>query len=459
MAAAALSGGADKALEAELGCPVVTPADGVKFAIARDIWNALIDKTPSFIVKCSNARDVSRCIRYATRKHIPLSVKAGGHHPAGLALRNDGMTIDLSGMLGLQVDRASKRLTIEPGVRIGHIQSVLEPLGLYAVGPVGSTVGMVGGTLGGGFGTFAGEAGYGVDNLLSAEIATADGRIRTIDAQHEPDLFWAIRGGGGNFGVVTSMTLQVHDLQPLTGGTIAYVGPEAKRAAQGWYANCRQPALVPPQLMPQIVFGRAPQDVSVPMVAIVLKSALQGAQNADAVARFRGFGTPVLDTVGPMTLMGIQTMVDGSAEPGRRVFAMSHFLREVSDPVIDILFKALAEAPSTDAMALFAPNHGAVRNHRPTDTAFFHRAAFANGFVQSSWIDPAEDEKNIRWVRKLWNDLRPFSDGDYANIVQDTDDATARRCYGRNHHRLAKLKHLYDPQNVFSSTVNILPRA
>lgn len=458
-AVAAAAFGSSKALEAELGCPVVTSADGVKFTIARDIWNALITKTPAFIVRCSNAQDVSRCIQYASKNSIPLSIKAGGHHPAGLALSDAGMTIDLSGMVSVEVDKARKRATIGPGVRIGHLQTVLEPMQLAAVGPIGSTVGLTGATLGGGYGWFSGEGGFASDNLISAEIVTADGKISKINEENQPDLFWAIRGGGGNFGVVTSMEIRVHDLNPLTGGVLVYAGPDVKNAARGWADYCN-PSSLPREVLPQIVFSRSPQNPSVLTAAFVLKSGLQGQANDDAMARFRSFGKPVVDTIRPISLTNLQTMMDAEGEAGYRNFAVSHFLKELPDPAIDIILKALESAPSPHAIVLWSPDHGAMRERGPKDTAFYHREALFNGFITSRWSDPSEDQKNIQWIRQLWSDLRPFSTGQlYVNLTQDTDDKAAKMSYGENYPRLAQIKHRYDPKNLFRSAVNILPQA
>lgn len=456
LAAMAIPNG--KALEALLRCPVVTPDSGVRYQIARDIWNGIVSKKPAFIVKCSSAEDVSRCVLYARKNNIPLSVKSGGHHPAGLALCDGGMTIDLSGMMSIDVDKVRKHAIVGPGVRIGHLQAVLEPLDLFAVGAMTSTVGMAGMTVGGGYGWFSGEGGFAVDNLLSAEIVTAEGKIRKIDERNDPDLFWAIRGGGGNFGVVTSLEMRVHDLGPLTGGLMAYAGLDVIPAAQGWREYCE--SSLPREMMPALILTPLPQDVSIPSAIFMVKSGLQGKANDEALARLRSFGKPVLDTIRPVSLTEVQTFADLDGEPGYRYAVNTHFLKSLPDEAIDIMVKAIESAPSSKAMMLWGPQHGAMREHGPRDTAFSHRESVYTGFVLSRWSDPKEDRKNIEWVRQVWEDLKPFATGQvFMNFISETGPEWARVSYGGNYGRLAKIKHRYDPQNIFKSTINIIPTA
>jgi len=457
-ALAAVTKADKKALEAALGCPVITPDDGAKYSIARDIWNGFFDKKPAFIAKCRSAEDVSRCVLYARKNKVPLSVKSGGHHPAGLAVGNAGMTIDLSGMSDIRVDEVRKRVVVGPAVRIGHLQAVLEPLNLFAIGAMTSTVAMAGMATGGGFGWFSAEGGFGSDNLLSAEIVTADGKVRKIDESHEPDLFWAIRGGGGNFGVVTSMEIRVHDLGPLTGGLLAYAGPDVKPAAQGWakYSG----SSLPRKIMPALILTPSPQDITVPSAIFMVQSGLQGKASDEAFAKLRSFGRPVLDTIRPVSLTEVQTFADMDGEPGYRYAANSHFLNGLPDEAIDIMIEAIRKAPSPQSMVLWAPQHGAMRERRPKDTAFYHRESAYNGFILSRWSDPREDQKNIEWVRRLWEDLKPFSTGQvYMNFVSDTDEKWSKISYGANYGRLARIKRRYDAGNLFSSTVNIKPQA
>lgn len=457
-ALAAVIGVDAKALEAELGCRVFTPDSGVGFRIAKDIWNGLIRKQPAFIAKCRTAEEVARCVQYASKRGIALSVKSGGHHPAGYALRDGGMVIDLSDMLQIDVDTVTRRVVVGPGVRIGHLQAVLEPLNLFAVGAMTSTVGMAGMTMGGGYGWFSGEAGFAVDNLLAAQIITADGRIRRIDAEHEPDLFWAVRGGGGNFGVLTALELRVHPLGPLTGGLLVYAGPDVKPAVKGWRRYC-EPDL-PREMMPALILTPAVHDPAVPSAVFMVKSGLRGQANDAALARLRSFGRPVLDTLRPVSLTEVQTFADLDGEPGFRYAVNTHFLKSMPNEAIDIMVRAIENAPSPKAMMLWGPQHGAMRDHKPTDTAFFHREGLFSGFILTRWSDPADDEKNIQWVRRLWEDLKPFATGQiFMNFTSETAPEWAGISYGDNLERLARIKQRYDPDNVFSSNVNIKPRS
>lgn len=369
------------------------------------------------------------------------------------------MTIDVSSMVDIDVDVSAKRVVVGPGVRIGHLQAVLEPHNLFAVGAMTSTVGMAGMVMGGGYGWFSAEAGFAVDNLLWAEIVTADGKVRRIDEQHEPDLFWAVRGGGGNFGVVTSMAFRVHDLKPLTGGLVVYAGPDARSAARGWARYCGGPSL-PVEMMPALILAPAPQDRSVPTAVFMVKSGLQGTANDEAIAHLRSFGKPVMDTVRPVSLTEVQTFADLDGEPGYRYAVNTHFLRHLPDEAIDIMLAAVARAPSEKSMMLWGPQHGAMRARKPTDTAFFHREALYNGFILSRWSDPAEDRMHLEWVRSVWEALRPYATGQvFMNFISDVDPQWAQVSYGGNEVRLSRIKHRYDPENLFSSTVNIRPRA
>lgn len=446
-----------KALEARLGCPVLTADSGMKYRIATELWNGWVGRRPALIAKCSSAEQVARCVVYARENGIALSVKSGGHHPAGFALRDGGMTIDLSDMMKIDVDAVHKRAVVGPGVRIGHLQAVLEPLNLFAIGAMTSTVGMAGMTMGGGYGWFSGEGGFAVDNLLAAEIVTADGKIRRIDAEHDPDLFWAIRGGGGNFGVVTSLEVRVHPLGPLTGGLLVYAGSDARSAAQGWRAMCG-PSLAR-ELMPALILTPAPQNSAVPAAVLMVKSGLRGAANDEAMAKLRSFGRPVLDTLRPVTLTEVQTFADLDGEPGFRYAINTHFLKSLPDEAIDIMLRAIERAPSPKAMVLWGPQHGAMRERGPTATAHFHRESLYNGFILTRWSDPADDRRNIEWVRRLWEDLKPFSTGQIMmNFTTETGPQWEAISYGGNLERLSRIKQRHDPGNLFSSTMNIRPR-
>lgn len=447
------------ALEQELGCPVLTQESGIRYQIATELWNGWWKKKPAFIAKCGNATDVSRCVDYARRTNTPLSVKSCGHHPAGFALRDGGMTIDLSEMMNIDVDPVGKRVVVQPGVRIGHLQMVLEPYKLCAVGPMTSTVGVAGMMMGGGYGWFSGEAGFAVDNLISAEVVTSDGKIRKVDAQNNPDLFWAIRGGGGNFGVITSLEFRVHDLPPLTGGVIVYAGADVEAAARGWARYTEDPEL-PPELFSNLVILPPPPGVPAPVVLFMSKSALQGKANDMVLERLRSFGQPVQDTMRPVSLTEMQGMADLDGEAGYSYAVNTHFFSHLPDEAIGIMLKAMANAPSPHAIMLWGPQHGAMRKPGPTDTAYYHRDAKVNGFVLSRWTDPAEAEKNIEWVRRVWNDLKPYSTGQVMmSFTSETDPELGEICFGDNYERLSRIKHQYDPSNMFSSTVNIRPRA
>lgn len=438
------------ALEQAIGRKVITPGDRSAYDGARFIWNALPDHRPAAIVPCSSAKQVADCVRFAREQGVSIAIKSGGHHVAGFALADGGLTIDVSEMNAIKVDPATSRVTAGPAARVGELCLATEPHRLVVPTAACSTVGIGGMTTGGGEGMMS-EFGLSADCLVSAEIVTADGRIRRVSRAAEPDLFWAIRGGGGNFGVVTSFEFQAHPLPELSVGMLAYPLPLAKVAGLKWRDHVASAA---PDLTSGCAFVRRPM----PAMGILAK---YGRPKEEAEAAFADMKalTPALQaSIRPVTLTELQGLNDMGNESGGRYFAYSHFAQTLAPEVFDLCRSAIEAAPSDGASIVILTRSSGVTGKSVDATAFPHRGTRFSLLAQTRWDDTGADAKNIRWVKDWWQAMLPHMSGAiYNNYVSDTGPDVVSRCYGPNLSRLAAIKRRYDPTNIFSSTVNILP--
>jgi FAD/FMN-containing dehydrogenase len=431
---------------------------------ARTLWNAMIDKRPAVVVRAAGASDVIQTVRLAAQHGLLLSVRGGGHNIAGNAVCDGGLMLDLSRMLSVRVDTAARTVRVEPGARLADLDKETQAFGLATPVGINSTTGVAGLTLGGGFGWLSRKHGLTVDNLLSADVVTAAGELVHTSPNANPDLFWAIRGGGGNFGVVTSFEFKLHPVGPqVTAGLIVHPFSAARDVLLEYR---RLVAQAPDELSVWVVMRKAPplpflpKDVHGTEVLVLAICHLgDAAASQKVVAPFKAIGKPIADVVGPAPLVGWQTAFDPLLTPGERNYWKSHDFVEIADGFIDVLLDAVGKLPSPDC-EVFVGNLGGAINRVPADaTAYPHRDIEFVMNVHTRWSNPAEDAGCIAWARALYDAATPFATGGvYVNFMPEDEAKRVRTgAYGPNYDRLAKIKAKYDPKNLFRMNQNVAP--
>lgn len=423
---------------------------------ARRIHNGLIDKRPSLIARCGGTADIVDAIALAREAGLEISVRGGGHSVAGRAVTDGGVMIDLAGMKGIYVDPEARTVRAQGGVTWAEFNRETAAHGLAVTGGQISTTGIAGLTLGGGLGWLTGIHGLAADNLLSVELVTADGEILNVTADSHPDLFWALRGGGGNFGIATWLEYRLFPLTQIVGGLIAYPidrGGDLLR----FYRERTQSA--PDELGISCVLAHAPDGSGMKLAALAICHAGSREAAERDLAPIRAFGTPVLEALGPMPYPAINAILDAGYPRGALNYWKSSFVRELSDGLIDEATARFATTPSPMNAVLIEHYHGAVTRVGVTDTAVPHRETGYNLLLPTIWTDPADTDANVAWTRETYEAFRPYlREGRWLNYLSDDDQADAvRAAYGPNFDRLTEVKRRYDPDNVFHLNHNIAP--
>ena len=422
---------------------------------ARRVWNAMVDKRPALIARCASANDIAAAVRFARERDLTISIRGGGHNVAGLAVSDGGLMIDCAPMKGIVIDPEARTARAEPGVLWGEFDQATEAHALATVGGVVSTTGIAGLTLGGGQGWLTGKYGLTLDNLLAAEVVTADGERVRASAEEHPDLFWALRGAGANFGVVTSFEFRLHQLGPtVLGGMVVHPLAHAREVLR-FYREFA--AAQPDELTTYAALLTTPD--SAPVVALVCCYAGTLEDGEHAVEALRRFGSPVADTIGPLPYLGVQGIIGEGFPAGRLNYWKSSLLREINDEIIEALADFAGRVPSPLTAIAIADTHGAYGRVAADATAYAHRDLPFDLVILSSWTDPAETDRNITWTRSLYEAVRPHAgSGVYVNdLDRDEGQERVREAYGVNYARLADLKRLWDPDNVFRTNHNIVP--
>ena len=421
----------------------------------RQVHNGLIDKRPELIARCQNTADVADAVRLGRDQGLEISVRGGGHNVAGRAVSEGGLMIDLQAMKGIHVDPIRHTVRAQGGLTWGEYNRATHAYGLATTGGVVSTTGIAGLTLGGGIGWLMGKYGMAIDNLRSVEIVTADGQIRTASAEVEPDLYWAVRGGGGNFGVTSSFEYDAHPLSTVFGGIIAFDLPDAPKVFD-FYRDFTSSS--PDELVSFCGLVHAPDGSGHKIAALPICHCGVPSEAERAAERLRTAATPLVDLLGPMPYPVVNTLLDGGFPKGARNYWKSAFFKELSDEAVGIMREAFEKAPSIMSGLVVEHFHGLVTRIPATATAYPHRQPGYNLVLAAEWLDPADDEANIRWARETFTALAPhMADAAYVNYL-DTDDLDrVRVAYGPNWERLVSLKRRYDPDNVFRLNQNIDP--
>jgi len=457
-----LSSNAIEELKAATRGKVLLPGDS-GFDEARRIWNAMIDRRPAMIVRCAGVADVRRAVAFARDNDLLLAVRGGGHNIAGSAVCDDGLVIDLSPMKSVRVDAATRRAYVEPGATLGDFDHEAQGFGLATPLGINSTTGVSGLTLGGGFGWLSRKYGMSVDNLVSADVVTADGELVHASADAHEDLFWAIRGGSGNFGVVTMFEFQLHPVGPeVFGGLVVLPLEQAKDALVKYRAAVdAMPEelsvwavlrLAPPlPFLPPEVHGK-------PIVAFAICYTGAVEEGPSAVEEVRRFGTPYGEHLGPMPYATWQKAFDPLLAPGARNYWKSHNLAELPDGLLDAAIDAIGKLPSPQCEIFFGLIGGQTSRVAVDATAYPNRDAKYVMNVHGRWNDASEDERCIAWARAFFEAAAPFALGSvYVNFLTEDETERVGAAYGPNLERLVAVKTRYDPHNLFRHNQNIKP--
>jgi FAD/FMN-containing dehydrogenase len=458
---AVLEGVQADALRQKVRGEVIAPGDGA-YGEARRVWNGIIDRQPALVVRCTGNADVIATVAFAREHGVPVSVRGGGHNVAGTAVSEGGVVIDLSAMRNVVVDVERRTVRAGGGARLGDVDHETQAFGLAAPFGVVSRTGIGGLTLHGGMGFLTRRLGLSCDNLIGADVVTADGRLVHTDAERNPELLWALRGGGGNFGAVTSLEYRLHDVGPEVFMAITFYPAEV--GAEGLPRFREIMADAPDELMAIALYWSAPAEEPFPPAwhgrPVFIAAGCWSGRPEDAeeaVRPLRELSTPVADLSGPMPFLVAQSLFDPEYPDGRRYYWKSTFLSDVGTAEAELLGRYAASRPSPltsiDVWAL----GGAMRNEPEGGSAFAKRdAPFLLG-VEANWDDPADDEANIAWVRELIGEATALSPGgtylNFPGFVEE-GEKLLRETYGANYERLQEVKAAYDPENVFRSNLN-----
>jgi FAD/FMN-containing dehydrogenase len=442
-----------EAFKASLRGVLLRPGD-VGYDDTRKIHNGMIDRRPALIACCAGVADVLTGVRFAREHDLLVSVRGGGHGMPGFAVCEGGLMLDLSGMKSVHVDPHHRTVRAEAGVTWGEFDHETQAFGLATTGGVVSSTGIAGLTLGGGHGFLMRRYGLACDNLLSVDVVTADGRWLCASATEHAELFWGLRGGGGNFGVVTSFEYRLHPLETMLAGMVIYPMAQAKAFLKR-YREVTSTA--PDELGSLVALGTLPDGTQAAVLLVGYSGPI--ADGEKLLRPLREFGPPLADQVSPSPYMALQGISEHFNPRGYRNYLKTNYLRELSDDAIDILVERYASVPAPFSHIVVEHMGGAVSRMDRQATAYNYRDAQYNFLIVGMWADPAQDARAIPWVRSLWQALQPFSSGNiYVNYESDVGVDRVQAAYGAaKYDRLVALKNTYDPTNFFRLNANIKP--
>jgi FAD/FMN-containing dehydrogenase len=432
--------------------------DDASFDEARRVHNGMIDKRPAIVARCLGGADIVDALSLARKIGLDVAVRGGGHNVGGRGTIDGGLVVDLSLMKGLHVDPKARTARAEGGTLWKEFNRATQQHGLATTGGVISTTGVAGLTLGGGLGWLMAKYGMALDNLLSVDLVTAGGHLVRAAADENPDLFWAVRGGGGNFGIATSFEFKLHPVGPIiTGGIVAHPVAKARDVLRLFREEA---ARASDDLM--LVAGLLTAPDGTTRIAAIAACHVGAPADAEAaLRRIKQFGSPVMDVIGPMPYVAVNGMLDASLPRGARNYWKSHFMDQLTDGAIDAVIERFASCPSSMTQVLFENFHGAATRVPATHTAFALRKPGFNMLLLSQWANAADDTSCVSWTRESYKTLQSFvGPSRYLNYMDhdDADDAALAAVYGPNLDRLRKIKAKYDPENIFKQNVNIKPQ-
>ncbi|MDB5771295.1 MAG: linked oxidase domain protein [Burkholderia sp.] len=430
---------------------------------AREIWNAMIDRKPAMFVRAAGVADIRRSVAFARDNKLPLAVRGGGHNIAGNALCDDGLVIDLSQMKAVRIDPDGRRAYVQGGATLGDFDHEAQAYGLATPLGINSTTGVAGLTLGGGFGWLSRKHGLTVDNLLSAEIITANSERLRVSATENPDLFWAIRGGGGNFGVVSLFEFQLHPVGPgVVSGLIVFPFDQARKVLSQYRGFVEK---APDDLSVWAVLRKAPPLPFLPadvhgkeVVVLAICSTMKPDDAMRAIEPLRSFGQPVGEHVGVQPYAAWQQAFDPLLAPRARNYWKSHNFKGLDDGALDTLIEYSGKLPSPESEIFLGLLGGQTNRLAPDATAYPHRDVLFAMNVHTRWTDPKDDKKCITWAREYFAASAPYAAGSvYINFLTQDEGERIAEAYGKNFDRLVQVKNKYDPGNLFRQNQNIKP--
>jgi FAD/FMN-containing dehydrogenase len=450
-------------LKRQLRGELLLPGDA-GYEESRSIWNAMIDRRPAAIVRPRALPDVISSVRFAREHGIPLSIKGGGHNIAGLAVSDGGLMVDLSLMRNVSVDPAARTARAEAGSLLSDVDRATQAHGLATVLGFVSATGIAGLTLGEGFGYLTRRFGWTSDNLLSAEVVTAEGQAVHASEEENPDLFWGLRGGGGNFGVAMSFEYALHPVGPeVMGGLIAWRGEDAPKVLEMYRVLAEQ---APPELTVAAILRKAPPapwlPVEIhgkPIVALAILHSGPLDESRNQLAAIKAFGSPVGDIVQPRTYLSQQSILDATQPKGRRYYWKSEYLSQVEPDLLPLAIEHAWRMVSPYSAVILFPVDGALNRSPEDHSAVGNRDAAYVLNITGSWDKAEDDRPNIEWARAAWRDMRRFSTGGtYINFqTEEEGEERIRAAYGKNYERLVEVKKRWDPGNLFRMNKNIVP--
>ncbi len=448
-------------LRATLRGDVVKPGDPA-YDEARKIWNGDIDRRPALIARCASVEDVQAAVAFGRENGLRIAVKCGGHSLPGHSVADGALMIDLRRMNKVTVDAANRRATIQGGAVWSEVDGPAQAHGLAVTGGHVTHTGVSGLTLGGGIGHLMRKFALVVDNLLSAQIVTADGRVLKASATENEDLFWGIRGGGGNFGIATEFVVKLAPLGPMVLGGLAFwapeKGPELMRRYREFCKSCPDEVTTLLVYLHAPPFDFVPKDVQHKPGYALVAVGTDIAVAERAVKEIRSFGPPLFDIIGPMPYLAVQGMFDPALPPGTTTYFKAHYVNEMSDDVIRAIHANTPKMPPGRSQVFVVQMGGAVSRVPEDATAFGGRSAAFQVLCIGIWDEPAGRDGAVKWVREIWGALEPYAHGAYVNLSDEQDEATLKITYGaQKYAKLQRLKAKYDPENVFSLNQNIKP--
>jgi FAD/FMN-containing dehydrogenase len=458
----ALSDEAIQQYRAQLRGPLIGPGDA-DYEAARRVYNAMIDRNPRLIARCADVADVIHSVNFAREQHLPLAVRGGGHNGPGLGTVDDGLVIDLSLMKSVRVDPRERTARVDGGCTWGDVDHATHVFGLATPSGIVSTTGVGGLTLGGGVGYLSRQCGLTIDNVLSVDVVLADGSFVTANAEENADLYWAVRGGGGNFGVVTSFLFRLHPVSTVYGGPIFWPLETASRLmhfwqdflasapddVNGWFGFACVPTVAP---FPEAWQGKT-------MCVIIWCCTGPQDQAEAALAPVRAFATPGFDWCGPIPLPALNSMFNALYPSGLQWYWKADFFGELSDEAIALHVQHGSNLPTPQSTMHLYPIDGAAGRVGRADTAFYHRQARFAEVMVGVHPDDSQNEAMMKWANDYWRALHPFSTGGaYVNMMMEEGEERVKASYGENYARLVAVKNRYDPENLFRVNQNIKPQ-
>ncbi|MEK6482328.1 FAD-binding oxidoreductase [Catalinimonas sp. 4WD22] len=420
---------------------------------SRSLWNGMYDKHPALIIRAAGVSDVIQAVNFARTHQLTLAIKSGGHHMAGKSSCDQGLLLDMSPMKGILPDPKNKTVKVESGVLLGELDQETQTFGMAVPAGVVSHTGIAGLTLGGGQGWLMNKYGLSADNLLSADLVLADGSFVKASPEENPDLFWAIRGGGGNFGVVTSFEFRMNEVGQMLAGMLIYPLAEAREVMK-FYARFAMET--PDEMCVIAVLGSLPDVGKVVILAAGWCGELK--EGEEVLKPLRNFKTPIADTIAPIRYVDLQKSFDTTFPHHQHYYGKMGYTTELSDSFIDTLITHFENFTSDNYYSMFNVMKGALTRVSPDATPFPYRRKQFYFDNLAAWQDPAENDLHFKAMRQLWKDLEPYTEGTAVNwLMEDDGNERVQQAYGDNYQRLSEIKRKYDPNNFFHMNKNILP--